>query len=201
MSVGLVFPDETTRRNPPRRCQGIDWLSFPPNVTCANVMQMKTNKTIQSRVMIYCANERNDKFFQSQDRYQTNIYTNTPECEINLFGGSPCWLALPIQGRFKTSIDHYINRLRLKNKTKTKQNKHECPPSIKCWFMQRPRQNGRHFPNDIFKCIFLNDDEWIPIKISLKFVPKGLKNNIPALVQIMAWRRSGDKPLSEPMMV
>ena len=42
---------------------------------------------------------------------------------------------------------------------------------------------------------------WIPIKISLKFVPKGPINNIPALVQIMAWRRPGDKPLSEPMMV
>ena len=38
------------------------------------------------------------------------------------------------------------------------------------------------------------------LKISLKFVPKGLFNNIPALDQIMAWRRSGDKPLSEPMM-
>ena len=31
--------------------------------------------------------------------------------------------------------------------------------------------------------------------------PKGPINNIPALVQIMAWRRSGDKPLSEPMVV
>ena len=40
-----------------------------------------------------------------------------------------------------------------------------------------------------------------PVKISLKFVPKGRINNIPALVQIMAWRRPGDKPLSEPMMV
>ena len=39
------------------------------------------------------------------------------------------------------------------------------------------------------------------IKISLKFVPKGPINNIPALVQIMAWRRPGDKPLSEPMVV
>ena len=37
-------------------------------------------------------------------------------------------------------------------------------------------------------------------KISLKFVPKGPINNIPALVQIMAWLWSGDKPLSEPMM-
>ena len=42
---------------------------------------------------------------------------------------------------------------------------------------------------------------WISIKISLKLVPKGLINNIPSLVQIMAWRRPGDKPLSEPMMV
>ena len=65
----------------------------------------------------------------------------------------------------------------------------------------RPRQNGRHFADDIFKYIFLNENVWIPIKISLKFVPKGRINNIPALVQIMAWRRPGDKPLSEPMMV
>ena len=39
----------------------------------------------------------------------------------------------------------------------------------------------------------------ISIKISLKFVFKGPIDNIPALVQIMAWRRPGDKPLSEPM--
>ena len=44
-----------------------------------------------------------------------------------------------------------------------------------------------------WKCI------WISIKISLMFVPK--VNNIPALVQIMAWRRPGDKPLSESIMV
>ena len=48
---------------------------------------------------------------------------------------------------------------------------------------------------------FLKENVWIPTKISLKFVPKGPISNIPALVQIMAWRRSGDKPLSEPMMV
>ena len=65
----------------------------------------------------------------------------------------------------------------------------------------RPRQNSRHFPDDIFKCIFLNENVWILIKISLKFVPNGSINNIPALVQIMVWRRPGDKPLSETMMV
>ena len=63
----------------------------------------------------------------------------------------------------------------------------------------RPRQNGRHLADDIFKCVFLVGIVWILIKISLRFVPKG--HNILALVQIMAWRRPGDKPLFEPMMV
>ena len=65
----------------------------------------------------------------------------------------------------------------------------------------RPRPNRRHFADDTFKRIFLNENVRISIKISLKFVPKGPSNNNPALVQIMAWRRSGDEPLSEPMMV
>ena len=65
----------------------------------------------------------------------------------------------------------------------------------------RPRHNGRHFADDIFKCSFVNENVWILIKFSLKFVPKGPINYIPALVQIMAWRRLGDKPLFEPMMI
>ena len=65
----------------------------------------------------------------------------------------------------------------------------------------RPRHNGRHFADDIFKCILLNENVWITINNSLKFVPSGPINNIAALFQIMAWRRPGDKPLSEPMMV
>ena len=48
---------------------------------------------------------------------------------------------------------------------------------------------------------FFNENVWISINISLKFVPRGPINNIPALVQVMAWCRPGDKPLSEPMMV
>ena len=65
----------------------------------------------------------------------------------------------------------------------------------------RLRQNGRHFADNIFNCIFSNKNVWISINISLKIVPKGQINNIPAMVQIMAWHRPGDKPLSEPMMV
>ena len=52
----------------------------------------------------------------------------------------------------------------------------------------RPRQDDHHFPNDIFKCIFLNENVLI-------------SNKIPVLVQILAWHRPGHKPLSEPMMV
>ena len=53
-----------------------------------------------------------------------------------------------------------------------------------------------------FSNIFLwMKNVWISLKISLKFVPKVRINNVPALVQIMAWRRPGDKPLSEPVMV
>ena len=65
----------------------------------------------------------------------------------------------------------------------------------------RPRRNGHHFSDDILKCIFFDENVWISIKFSLKFVPKGPINNIPALVQIMAWRRPGDKPLSGAMTV
>ena len=65
----------------------------------------------------------------------------------------------------------------------------------------RPRQNGRHFADDLFKSIFFNENVWISIKFSLNLIPKGPIDNNPALVQLMAWHRAGDKPLSEPMLV
>ena len=49
----------------------------------------------------------------------------------------------------------------------------------------------------IFKCIFLNENARIPIIIHWSF----LIENKPAVVQIMACRRPGDKPLSEPMKI
>ena len=63
---------------------------------------------------------------------------------------------------------------------------------------------GRDKIDAISQTIFSNAFSWMKMleyRLKLKFVPKGLINNIPALVQIMAWRRPGDKPLSEPMMV
>ena len=54
--------------------------------------------------------------------------------------------------------------------------------------------------DNIFKWIFLNENGRILIQISLKFVPRSPIDNNPALVQVMVWRRAGDKPLPEPMM-
>ena len=62
----------------------------------------------------------------------------------------------------------------------------------------RPRQNGRHFADDIFKCIFLNENVWIPIKISLSLFLR------VQLTISQHWFRlwlGADQPLSGPMMV
>ena len=55
----------------------------------------------------------------------------------------------------------------------------------------RPIQNGLHIPDDIINRIFSNEKINITIEVSLKIVPNGPINNIPALVQIMTWRRRG----------
>ena len=71
---------------------------------------------------------------------------------------------------------------------------------LSAFYSSPPGQNGRHFADDIFRCIFMNEKLHILIEISLKFTHKGPIDNNPALVYIMAWRRIGDKPLSEPML-
>ena len=85
--------------------------------------------------------------------------------------------------------------------------------SIKNSYLSQPFRPGEslglHFNTDIvavsqtifFKYLFLNENVWISLKTSLKFVPKCSIYNIPALVQRMAWRRPGDKPLPETLMV
>ena len=70
-----------------------------------------------------------------------------------------------------------------------------------CFNSSPPWQNGRHTTDKIFRCIFLNEKFCIMIKISLKFVPKGPIDNKSALAQVMAWRRTGNKPLPEPMHI
>ena len=57
----------------------------------------------------------------------------------------------------------------------------------------RPRKTGRHFSDDIFK--------WILITISLEYVPRGPTDHIPALIQILTWRRPEDKSFSDPLII
>ena len=54
--------------------------------------------------------------------------------------------------------------------------------------------------DDKFTRIFLNENDRIPIRISPKIVFRSVIDNKPALVQVMAWRRTGDKPLPEPIL-
>ena len=66
---------------------------------------------------------------------------------------------------------------------------------------QHLRQNGQHFLLDIFKCTFLNENVWIFINISLKFVSKGPINNFssigsdnglaPTTQQAIIWTNDG----------
>ena len=53
--------------------------------------------------------------------------------------------------------------------------------------------------DDIFKSIF-NESVWISITISLKFIPKGPIDYKSALVQVVAWHRTGEKSLPESML-
>ena len=54
--------------------------------------------------------------------------------------------------------------------------------------------------DDNFKFIFLNENDRILIPFSLKFVSRSPIDNTPALVQVMAWCRTDDKPLPAPIL-
>ena len=101
-----------------------------------------------------------------------------------------CWWWLR-NARSKAISSHGIDQLLLQNSILSTMSVNTL----------RPRQYDRHCPDKTFECFFLNKDVSIVITISVKFVPKGPIDNIPALVQIMAWHCPGNKPLSELMMV
>ena len=63
----------------------------------------------------------------------------------------------------------------------------------------KPRQNGSHFADDSFKCIFLNDNFQVSNKVWLQCVLEGLIDCKSTLFQIMTWCWTGNKPLSVPM--
>ena len=56
------------------------------------------------------------------------------------------------------------------------------------FYSSPPGQNGYHFTDYTYKCIFMNENFCIVmIQISLKFVPQGPTDNNPAFIQVMAW--------------
>ena len=59
---------------------------------------------------------------------------------------------------------------------------------------------SNNLADDIFNCIFLNENDRILIQISLKYVPSSPIDNKSALCQLMALHQTGAKPLPEPMM-
>ena len=61
-------------------------------------------------------------------------------------------------------------------------NRHPIRSHVSNANILRPRQNFRKSAGDMFKCIFLNENVWISLKISMKFVHKVRINNIPALL-------------------
>ena len=54
--------------------------------------------------------------------------------------------------------------------------------------------------DDKLKCIFVNENDKILLRISQNFVPRSPIDNMPALVQVKAWYRTGDKLLPEPVL-
>ena len=76
---------------------------------------------------------------------------------------------------------------------------HPCPNFSGCLTHLPFGQVSGKIADDNFNLIFFNEDVWISIEISLN-VPKGPIDKKSALVQVMAWRRTGDTPLPEPML-
>ena len=75
-------------------------------------------------------------------------------------------------------------------------------PTRKMLCLKKAKMKWTTFQRRNFETYFVNENIWTLIKISLKlFVPEGPIDNIPTLIQIMAWPCADKKPLSESMMV
>ena len=67
---------------------------------------------------------------------------------------------------------------------------------IRAFNINIPRKNDPLSPDDIFRRIFVIETFYILIKFNWNLFIRGSIDNNPALVQIMAWRLIGDKPLN-----
>ena len=69
------------------------------------------------------------------------------------------------------------------------------------WLSHLPQEKMTVISDDMFKCIFMNAKFCVLIRVSLMFVFKDLIDNKSSLFQVMAWCRTSNKPLPEPMMI
>ena len=106
----------------------------------------------------------------------------------------------PVTRSFDVFFDLRLNKGRVNNREAGDLRRNRIHYDVTMMGLSPLGQNGRDFADDIFSCIFMNEKFGILIHISLKFVPGCPIGNIAALVQVMAWTRTGDKPLLEPML-
>ena len=85
---------------------------------------------------------------------------------------------------------------------------HCAPMSLHCFTWSPPSPHSHTLDkmaailtDDTLKCIILKENYIIPIQISLKFVSRCPIYNKPASFQVMAWRRTGGKPLQELLLI
>ena len=106
-----------------------------------------------------------------------------------------------ILSRYTSERKHFVNSCALVNMIL---NNSRCLLHIEPRRRQSLTRCGRDRTDVISQTIFwmyFLEGECMNFDINLEFVTKGPINNIPALVQIMAWRWPGDRPLCEPMMI
>ena len=122
-------------------------------------------------------------YYSHNEWYKSNQWINSIENHLNLFIFIMGCLAITKSDKILFEHATFLT-VRIMKQSQP------APAGNNKWVVQltsfinslRPRQNGPHFADDILKCIFLNENVWIPIEISLKFVSKGPIDNIPALV-------------------
>ena len=131
-------------------------------------------------------------------RFQTNLWLMTcvylvilpsHDCQLSLLMISQNWDRQWLVSSYNKPVSEPVL---------TKVCRHMASPGHIYSFA--PDKMAAILTDDTFKCIFLNENTRIPIWIALKFVPMSPIDNKPALVHVMAWRRTGDKPLPEVML-
>ena len=113
-----------------------------------------------------------------------------------------CSGQIPLESFFYNVLDYHAkcnqNRTRIKEKDLTGRLVEE---SAFCIINSSfAEQNGRHFADDNFECIFEKEKLWISIQMSMNFVPKSSIDNKSLLFKVMVWCQTGGKPLPEPML-